>query len=206
MNIYKVYIISDYEYFCISLTAIASVREKTTFDWIVSSQCDLKNSNIFLIQLIDDDTHKQTTTGDFNITETGTATEITASATSSFTDMPPTPSATALSNSGLSQETKVGVGAGVGLGGAFLIALVAIVWYFRRRTKNAGAGGGSDVAPAYALVDNNMSSRKQESIPQQPQKSTPAELPDDRGVNAELPGDRGVEVSAEPAPVRHELP
>lgn len=81
------------------------------------------------------------------------------------------------------------MGVGVGLGGAFLIALAAIVWYFRRRTKNAGAGGSDD------LVDN-MSPHKQESIPQQLQQSAPTELP----------GDRGVEVSAEPAPVRHELP
>lgn len=163
----------------------------------------MNDGNTFLLQLIDDDNSKnQFTTKRFNITEKGGATTTTASSTPTFTETPPTtPTATA-SSSGLSPQTKVGVGVGVGLGGAFLIALAGIVWYFRRRSKNAAAAAavapppGSDVAPVYYTPVDNMSAYKQEDMPQQPVQQ----------ALVEVPGDRGVEVSAQPAPVRYELP
>lgn len=154
------------------------MRALTSFEWSVSAQCGLEGSNVFRISLTDDDKHVGFDTKPFNLTEKGAT----------------APSTTVSSNSGLSKQAEVGVGVGVGLGCAFLIALGAILWYIRLWIKKATAAG-SNVAPAHGSADN-MSSYKQENIPQQPQQS----------ALTELPGDRGVEVSAEPAPVRHELP
>ncbi|EYE91166.1 uncharacterized protein EURHEDRAFT_416776 [Aspergillus ruber CBS 135680] len=101
----------------------------------------------------------------------------------------PTGSSGQCDEAGIAPQTKVGIGVGVGLGCAFLIALAAIIWYFRHHQK---ASNATSTPPAWSPPDPSQDSSKQGPITQQPRP--PVEVPGDFAVEA--PSDR----------VRYELP
>lgn len=157
---------SEYE------TVQTNLKDSTTYNWIVSTQRDLKDGNVFFFQIVDDtDNSNLFASHYFNITDddgtTATATSSsssTASPTPISSLFPSATTSTAASSSDSSSETgglppqaKVGIGVGVGLGGAFFIAIAGTIWYFGRRAQRTG--GSSDVVPAGApMTDSQMSS------------------------------------------------
>ncbi|KXG52093.1 uncharacterized protein PGRI_083770 [Penicillium griseofulvum] len=136
-----------------------NLHDVTSYDWIVSTNRDLNNGEVFFFQVRNasdiNDPDGIFASHYFNITEDDsasfTASSIaisTTQATASTPSLRPSLTTTqavattttagdnSQGNSGLSGGTKIGVGVGVGLGGAFVAAL-AIFLFVRRRSKSS---------------------------------------------------------------------
>ncbi|PGH13426.1 hypothetical protein AJ79_03705 [Helicocarpus griseus UAMH5409] len=137
----------------------------TTYNWVVSTQRDLRDGEVFFFQIRDasdvggdnffgshyfnitnsdsEDSTTATTSStpsSSSLSSTSTAIEtptqvVSTSTTPTTTSIPSTVSSTT-SDTGLAPQAKVGVGVGVGLGLAFLIILALVIWCFRRRVSN----------------------------------------------------------------------
>lgn len=135
---------------------IANLTGVTTYNWVVSTQRNLKDGNVFFFQIrdannldsanlfashyfniTDNDADSTTTASSSTTKTTATMTSPTLSLSTSINTTPTSTSPTASSDSpsggGLSPQATVGVGVGVGLGCAFILVLGAVIWYFRRR-------------------------------------------------------------------------
>ena len=138
------------------------INDTTTYDWIVSTQRDLRKGNVFFFWIKSDvDISNHFASHYFNITDDdGTTATSSPSSSASPTSISSLSSSTATSTAessansssetgGLQPQAKVGIGVGVGLGGAFIIVIAGIIWYFRRRAQKSsdGGGGSSDVVP-----------------------------------------------------------
>lgn len=166
---------------------------------------NLTQTNVFVLQVINEENSNYFICHTFNILANEATTARLPSTTSmnASTILPtatgasptqaclatPTGSLDQCDETGLTPQTKVGIGVGVGLGCAFLMALAAIIWYFRRRQK---ASNASNAPPAWSPPDPSQDPSKQGPITQQPR--SPVEAPGDFAVEA--PSDR----------VRYELP
>ncbi|EAU38146.1 predicted protein [Aspergillus terreus NIH2624] len=193
---------SDYEWIQTNLTGV------TSYDWIVSTQRNLDDGNVFFFQIrdatdiynpsrlfashyfnitkkdSDSPTASASTTTQLSSTSVTPTISLTTSAitTTSPATIPSDPAADSSStNSGLSPQTKVGIGVGVGLGCTFVVALSLVIWYFYRRSARLRS-------PLYAPAEGAF---LKESPPMytQHQQGPPAEVDGEprRAERFELP-------------------
>ncbi|OJJ82844.1 uncharacterized protein ASPGLDRAFT_27081 [Aspergillus glaucus CBS 516.65] len=182
-----------------------SLHGVSSYGWTVSTVGDLTQTDVFVLQVINENNSDYFICHSFNILENKATTARLPSTTSMNTSTisstaigasptqacltTPTGSSDQCDEAGLTPKTKVGIGVGVGLGCAFLMAMAAIIWYFRRRQKDSNA---SNAPLAWSPPDPSQNPSKQGPITQQPR--FPVEVPGDFAVEA--PSDH----------VRYELP
>lgn len=143
------------------LTTIENMHRVGEYNWNVSTSADLNQGNVFMLKIRNASNYDDAVESrNFNVTK------LECDSNNNKSD------------GGLSDAAKVGIGVGVGLGCAFLIALAAIVWFFRRRLAAVTAAKGLEAnsAPTYTPYDTA----------QVPFKQSVAELHGERGA-AELP-------------------
>ncbi|KAE8334003.1 hypothetical protein BDV39DRAFT_165520 [Aspergillus sergii] len=180
---------SDYEWLQTNLTGV------TTYNWVVSTQRNLKDGNVFFFQIRDandlesanlfashyfnitDNDAESTTTASSTTKTTATMTSPTLSLSTSINTTPTSASPTASSDSGsgggLSPQATVGVGVGVGLGCAFILVLGAVIWYFRRRVAKRQ---NLNITPDYYSGNSTVLLKPYLSQPPPPQQPPPVEV------------------------------
>ncbi|KAE8381264.1 hypothetical protein BDV26DRAFT_255676 [Aspergillus bertholletiae] len=176
----------DYEWLQTNLTGV------TTYNWVVSTQRDLKDGNVFFFQIRDAnnlDSANLFASHYFNITKGGSDSTSTTTSSSTITTKPtattmsstlslsmsthatsssasPTASPSSTGGTGLSAQATVGLGVGVGLGCAFVLSLGAVIWYFRRRIAQRR---NLNPAPDYYSGNSTVFPKASQMIPlQQP--------------------------------------
>ncbi|KAL5361109.1 hypothetical protein BJX96DRAFT_151421 [Aspergillus floccosus] len=178
---------SEYEWIQTNLTGV------TSYDWIVSTQRNLDDGNVFFFQIRDaTDIYNPSrlfASHYFNITKKNSDSSLTTSA-STTTQLPSvsvtptiplttsaitTTSPAAVSSdpaadlsstsSGLSPQTKVGIGVGVGLGCTFVVALSLIIWYFYRRTARLRSPPYAPAAMDFSKENPPIYTRHQQGPP-----------------------------------------
>lgn len=180
------------------LTVTAKVRDKTSYDWIVSTRLDLKDGSVFHFQIHNASNINQFFMSRyFNLTDGATPTNTPSSSSSSQTATTNTSSSSSSSSdssggSALSSQAKVGIGVGVGLGSAFLIALGGFIWLYRRRAAGKSVSSTTDPVPHDGKYYG----------PYEPHNTGLGQKPPVHPV--ETPGESVVEVPGEE--MRHELP
>ncbi|OGM51372.1 hypothetical protein ABOM_000108 [Aspergillus bombycis] len=184
----------DYEWLQTNLSGV------TTYNWVVSTQRNLKDGNVFFFQIRDandlnsanlfashyfnitnNDADPTTTASSSATKGTTTMTSPTLSLSTSITTTPssasPTASSGTTSGGGLSPQATVGVGVGVGLGCAFVLVLGAVIWYFRRRVARRHK---LSTNPGYLSGNSTVLLKPYISQPPPPPQQQPA---------AEVPGE-----------------
>lgn len=183
------------------LTVTAKVRDKTSYDWVVSTHLNLKDGSVFHLQIHNaSNINQYFMSRYFNLTDGTTPTNTPSSSSSSPTTTANTSSSSSSSDSSggstLSSQAKVGIGVGVGLGSAFLIAVGGFIWLYRRRAAGNFASSTTDPVPYDGQYEGPYDG------PYEPHNTGLNQKPPVLPVEA--PGESVAEVPGEE--MRHELP